>query len=51
MAFTPNNGYSDKRASTVFSDGENNQRADFTYILDSNWTTEKISGKKCQQQR
>ena len=43
MAFTPNNGYSDKRASTVFSDGENNQRADFTYILDSNWTTEKFS--------
>ena len=43
MTFTPNNGYSDKRASTVFSDGENNQRADFTYVLDSNWTTEKFS--------
>lgn len=43
MTFTPKKGYSVKRASTVFSDGENNQRADFTYILDSNWTTEKFS--------
>lgn len=43
MAFTPKKGYSAKRASTVFADGENNQRADFTYNLDSNWTTEKFS--------
>lgn len=43
MAFTPKSGYSDKRSATVFADGENNQRADFTYNLDSNWTTEKFS--------
>lgn len=43
MAFIPKSGYSDKRSATVFVDGENNQRADFTYNLDSNWTVEKYS--------
>lgn len=39
MAFTPIEGYSEKRTSTVFQDGETKQRAEFNYNLsNTNWT-------------
>lgn len=43
MVFTPKKGYSARRASTVFTDGTNDQRADFTRELDSDWIIEKYS--------
>ena len=39
MAFTPIDGYSEKRTSTVFQDGETKQRAEFNYNLsNTDWT-------------
>ena len=39
MAFTPIEGYSEKRTSTVFQDGETKQRAEFNYNLsNTDWT-------------
>lgn len=39
MAFTPIEGYSEKRTSTVFQDGETKQRAEFNYNLsNADWT-------------
>ena len=39
MAFIPIEGYSEKRTSTVFQDGETKQRAEFNYNLsNTNWT-------------
>lgn len=41
--FTPESGYSKNRTSTVFTDGENHQRADFTYNLNNEWTPDSFS--------
>lgn len=38
MGFTPIAGYSEDRTSTVFTDGNNNQRAEFNFILSTGWT-------------
>lgn len=38
MGFAPIAGYSEDRTSTVFTDGNNNQRAEFNFILSTGWT-------------
>lgn len=46
MSFEPVSGYSTNRTSTVFSDGSNEQRAEFVTTLSDGWTLESYSTDK-----
>lgn len=46
MGFEPVSGYSTNRTSTVFSDGSNEQRAEFVTTLSDGWTLESYSTDK-----
>ena len=46
MSFEPTSGYSTTRTSTVFSDGENQQRAEVVASLNGDWVLESYSTDK-----